>query len=156
VIASEKTCYPATSKVHSVFGHARNTLNAVYSHVITDPAQFIPGTYVPIAQELHAPGDVAAWVRWSTTQKTSRGKPIYLRNYFHDVYANSTSTHDALSLAQKAALAQHGSNWFNGFNASGLVYHRAGPKGAVAQAPVVESTYLTTRTLHRRGKRKKA
>lgn len=42
-------------------------------------------------------GDQAAWIRWLTSRRTGKGRPIYLRKYYHGVPTeeDSPSTADA-------------------------------------------------------------
>lgn len=81
-------------------------------------------------------GDVAALVRFSTTQLNSKGRPIYLFNYYHDVCAASTDR-DTLLAAQKTALETYATAWLTGFSDGSVTHHRAGPNGAVAQVRFV-------------------
>lgn len=113
----------------------------------------LPGSLVPAAGDVSCPGDVAAWIRYGTTQKSKLGKPIYLRNYYHSIY-HSSGAPDTIAANQKAGLESFGTAFVNGFSVNGLTYRRAGPRGAVAQNHVV-SQWATTRTLKKRGKRKK-
>jgi hypothetical protein len=36
-------------------------------------------------------GDQAAWIRWLTSRRTSKGRPIYLRKYYHGVPTDEDS-----------------------------------------------------------------
>jgi hypothetical protein len=94
------------------------------------------------------------WLRWSTDLLTTKGKPIYLRNYFHGCFRTQTGTDfDLASADQKAALEEYGADWVTGFiDGDGVTHHRAGPHGVIGLVPLA-STYITTRTLERRGKR---
>jgi len=112
----------------------------------------IAGTFVPDATEFPTPGDAAMWVRWGTTQKTSRGKPIYLRNYYHGAFWKGT--HDTVAQRQVTQLNALGLALQTGLSVSGVTYRRAGPRGAVAQNHAA-GTFITTRTLKHRGKRKR-
>jgi hypothetical protein len=108
------------------------------------------GAFVPIPSDDHTPGDVAMWIRYSTTQKNTLGKPIYLRNYFHGVYCEPGS--DTVSAGQRAALDLFGTAFVAGFPSGGTTFRRAGPRGAVAQGHLV-GQFATTRTLKHRGRR---
>jgi len=111
-----------------------------------------PGTYVPAANEVAQTGDVAGWVRWRTDRKTNRGKPIYLRNYYHGIHTSGSP--DAIASTQHNFMLLLGSAWQTGIPANGKTFHRSGPKGGAPQDHTA-SIYCTTRTLERRGKRKK-
>lgn len=92
------------------------------------------------------PGDAAVWVRWRTPGKTSKGKTIYLRKYFHGVRHNA----DSLQLDDRYALEAYGAAMIAGSLPGGVKV--CGPQGAVASVPVV-SPFITTHTLKRRGRR---
>lgn len=111
-----------------------------------------PGTFVAGAAYHLTPGDVAGWVRWGTDLKNSRGKPVYLRNYYHGMYvASDGNTIDPIQHSGMLALGQA---WQNGVSVGGRTYRRTGPNHGTPQSHAV-ATYATTRTLERRGKRKK-
>src|SRR4051812_5022405 len=101
---------------------------------------------------VQAPGDAAVWIRWKTTRRTNPGgKVIYLRKYFHPAFV-AAGTADTILANQKTALQTFGATMVTGLisGAYKLVdkYH----SDDVVSAPVA-STWLTTRTLRRRGKR---
>lgn len=97
-----------------------------------------------------APGDSAAWVRWKTDRTNTHGKPIYLRKYYHGVivvaadsdgdtiYSDQVTKYRALGTALNTA--------------SGAWPGLCGPDG-VAPGASTSSSYATTRTLRRRGRR---
>lgn len=93
-----------------------------------------------------ASGDVAFWVRWATPQRTSRGKRIYLRKYFHGIGHNL----DALQAETLAAANTYAAKMTDGSLPGG--FKVCGPQGATAGTAFV-SPNVTTRTLKRRGKR---
>lgn len=91
-----------------------------------------------------APGDVAALVKYTTTQRSTKNHPIYLFNYYHAVCFDSGADSDLLHATMKTALETYATAWINGFSDGANTHHRAGPHGAVAQSRVVLS-YLTHR-----------
>lgn len=98
-----------------------------------------------------APGDAAAWVRWKTSRTNSKGKPIYLRKYFHHIgVAGGTDGYDKVGSAQHGALVTFASAVET---TSGSWPGLAGPAGAETFLSNAVSTYITTRTLKRRGRR---
>lgn len=151
----ENACFPATVQHERATGHIKGTPPVlVYEQDYAPAGEGGPaGAYVPIATEHLAPGDSAIWVRYGTTQKTSRGKPIYLRNYYHSIYYDTTA--DTFSARQKANFDSLGGFMVSGIAFGGITYHRAGPRGATAQNHAT-SAFITTRTLKARGKRKKS
>lgn len=90
------------------------------------------------------------WIRWKTARVNTHGKPIYLRKYYHGVIVSPASSDgDTIESTQKTALDSLGP----ALNAtSGSWPGIAGPDG-VAPGDALASTYATTRTLRRRGKR---
>ena len=96
------------------------------------------------------PGDDAIWIRFSTDRVSDQGKPIYLRKYFHGVFDSSSSAPDAFSTAQRtafqtlaAAVLDPSDDW------PGL----ADLQGAALPGGYLTSSYITTRSLKRRGRR---
>jgi hypothetical protein len=88
------------------------------------------------------PGDCAALVRYTTTQRTSKNHPIYLFNYYHGVYradAASASQYDDLQTGQGTAMTTYAGSWVTGFSDGTNAYKKAGPRGAVAQSGAAES-----------------
>lgn len=91
-------------------------------------------------------GDQASLVWWKTDKLSSRGKPIYLRKYFHHGHVDTTSG-DNLLASYRAALQNYST-------AANLIH--GGLRGRRQDSNVVlsdASPFVTTRTLKRRGKR---
>lgn len=154
VIADEKACYTSHTEVVRAIGHQAGESVAVWSYDYLAASEEVPGTLTPTTATSFQGGDAAAWIRWSTDRLTSRGKPIYLRSYFHDVYGGSSATTvDSLDATQKTHLQAYGAEWVTGFtDGDGVLHTRAGPHGVVGLVPLA-ATFLTTRTLERRGRR---
>jgi hypothetical protein len=114
----------------------------------------VAGTFDVSGQFMHG-GDSANWIRWSTDQLTSRGKPIYLRSYYHPAYADGdlAATRDTTSSSWTDAAQAFGDAWIAGYDdADSVVHKRAGPHGVVGLV-ALPSAFVTTRTLERRGRR---
>lgn len=98
------------------------------------------------------PGDGAYWVRWSTGDVTDPGgKPIYLRKYFHPAYWSSAAGPDNVVTATKTALVTYANKFTDGTSLGGSL-KICRPNGHVG-VTALAGDYITTRTLHRRGKR---
>lgn len=154
VIADEKTLYDSGTTVVRAIGHKAGDSVAVWSYDFVAHADTVAGTYDPSGQFMHG-GDSANWIRWSTDQLTSRGKPIYLRSYYHPAYADGdvASTRDEVSTSWAAAAQDFGDAWIAGYDdADSVVHKRAGPHGVVGLT-ATPNTFVTTRTLERRGRR---
>lgn len=106
------------------------------------------GTATYDATDIPTPGDTAALVRYSTTQRTSKNHPIYLFNYYHDAKFESAAGADTISLQFKSSLENLATLWVGGFTVGGATIKRCGPNGAVAQGSFVE-TFLTHRDFPR-------
>lgn len=152
VIADEVPCYRATTTVVKAIGHQAGDSVAVWSYDYEGAGESVPGT-MAVGTTVPQGGDSAAWIRWSTDQLTSKGKPIYLRSYFHPAYAAGGATGDNIDTEWITAAQEYGDDWIAGFTDGDAVLHqRCGPHGAVGLV-ALPSEFSTTRTLERRGKR---
>lgn len=114
-----------------------------------------PGTFDLASIAVRSmPGDVAATVRWGTNEFTTgtRPKRIYLRKYFHGVYANAAGGDfdDELLDEQLAAMEVFADAMRDPDPIGAGAY--CGPRGALTIGHQT-SPWLTTRTLKRRGRR---
>lgn len=152
VIADEVPLYDVNTTVVRASGHQAGESVAVWSFDYAGAMASVPGTYAETGAFRQA-GDTAAWLRWSTDAMTTKGKPIYLRSYFHPAYCGSTGAADLIADSWVTAAQEYGDDWIAGFaDGDAVVHHRCGPKGAVGLV-ALPSEYSTTRTLERRGKR---
>lgn len=153
-VAQEKTLYTAATNVVRGYGYTDDADNAdsVWGVDLTlAPNTIVPGTF-SAASSRPLPGDAAVWIRWATNRK-SRGKTIYLRKYFHDVLIPSTgsnATADNVLPAWTTAAGAFGTLIGTGAGISG---RKIRDKGGGTILSSQSSSYFTTRTLKRRGKR---
>lgn len=154
VIAEEKAIFPSNVTIVRAIGHQAGQSVAVWAYDYLAHSEEVAGTLTPPSASVPMPGDSAVWIRWSTDALTSKGKPIFLRSYYHGLFQGNTDTTNDLSpAAQVTAMQEYGDDWIAGFaDGDAVVHHRAGPHG-VAGLTALPSTYITTRTLERRGKR---
>lgn len=154
VIADEVPLYDSATVVVRAIGHKAGESVAVWSYDYAAAAATVPGTLTEGVAVVPQAGDSAAWIRWSTDQLTSRGKPIYLRSYYHPAYANgaNNTNKDIVAAAWITAAQEYGDDWIAGFSDGTETHHRCGPHGAVGLV-ATPSANPTTRTLERRGKR---
>jgi hypothetical protein len=97
-----------------------------------------------------APGDAAFTVRWATSKKSTKGKNVYLRKYFHNAFiANALVNNDTLDATQKTAAQTFADKLKNG-TITGFTL--CGADGTMSGIAAV-NPWVTTRTLKRRGKR---
>lgn len=152
VILKEKTLYDSSQHVVKAIGHKAGDSIAVWSYDYAAHSEEVAGTFDP-SSDVILSGDTANWLRWSTDQLTSKGKPIYLRSYFHPAYAATTTGHNNVAAGWATAAETFGDEWIAGFDDGDSVLHtRAGPHGVIGLVATA-CTYTTTRTLERRGRR---
>ncbi len=129
--------------IAGAYGYVAGNESSVYQVNYADaPNVITAGTQTGGIQ---APGDVAIWVRWKTDQRNTKGRPIYLRKYFHGIGVTGVDTIDAATRTEMAAYA---ATMTSGVLPGGAKI--CGPQGAVA-GQVKVPTFTTTRTLKRRG-----
>lgn len=108
----------------------------------------LAGTATFNASDVPTPGDVAALVRCTTTQRSTKNHPIYLFKYFHQAKSLPTNA-DQISTNLKTTLDSYMTHWISGaFTIAGVPVKYCGPNGAVAQTRLTE-TYLTHRDFRR-------
>lgn len=152
VIEDEKTLYDAGTSAVRAIGHKAGESIAVWSYDYAAASESVPGTYA-MTGAFALSGDTASWIRWSTDQLNSKGKPIYLRSYYHPGYGSSSAHADEVAASWQTAAQAFGNAWIAGYDDGDSVLHtRCGPHGAVGLV-ALPSTYTTTRTLERRGRR---
>lgn len=114
------------------------------------PNSPVAGTY-DRGTGISGAGDQAAWVRWGLDKLNSKGKRVYLRKYFHDCGIEAGGG-DSLLATYIAALNGLGAKLQDGSFLDGrTICDRKDPGVDVLNHGA--STYVTTRTLKRRGKR---
>lgn len=141
IVTAEKAIFSGDVTIVQAVGYAAGSEVPVSTKNYTTV-----GTYA--ATGVLTPGDVAALIRYSTTQRTSKNHPVYLFNYYHNAFGTSGGP-DTLVTAQKTAMTTYANLWIGtGFSDGTTTYTRAGPNGAVAQGALVES-FLTHRDFRR-------
>jgi hypothetical protein len=161
LVLVEKTIYPSSCQVIRAYGYSDDSGHkpgdtgpvspSVWSvDLRIAPDAPVAGTLVTGGIEL-APGDAAVWARWKTDRRTSPGsKPIYIRKYFHPAIGNGSDA-DLVQTAQKNALLALGLKLQDGTFSGGRTITTCGRTDTILSHGA--STYMTTRTLKRRGKR---
>ena len=108
----------------------------------------LTGSY-SMTSQIQCPGDDAMWVRWATGDRSSSGKPIFLRKYFHPAVTLAAGG-DSISSTWRTAAATYGAAMTAGGLAGTLKICR--PNGHLGTT-VLAASFVTTRTLKRRGRR---
>lgn len=147
ITAAEKAIYrPLASlgaKIVEAVGYAAGSEIPVFTKVYT-----LDGTG-SFASAMATPGDVAALIRYSTPDRSSKNHPIYCYNYYHAACADSSGTNsDILNAAQKTAMQTYAAAWITGFSDGVTTFKRSRPTGNLVTGSLVE-TYLTHRDLPR-------
>lgn len=147
----EKTCYNSLSTVVRAYGYDSDSLtaDAVYVRDMVAATETVTGTLSGTSGG-QTQAESAAWVRWKTSRR-ARGKAVYLRKYFHCVYANSSAA-DQPSAPTITALTAFGAKMRDGTFLDGRTVRARGQTGETFLGHNV-STYMTTRELKRRGRR---
>jgi hypothetical protein len=107
LIAQEKTLYGP--EISIVKGYAYTDPSddrvAVYVHDKTGTPVAGTGAF-NLGQG--SPGDSAMWIRWKTSRLSTKGKPIYLRKYYHGAVATVVNgqTHADTPLAAQVTAMQ--------------------------------------------------
>lgn len=152
LVAEEKKVYVNDSKVVGAYGYSRIPVHgdhAIWSvDMNVSPNTPVAGTASKASGTTMA-GDQASWIRWGLDRYSSTGKRVYLRKYFHSGMIAATGG-DQLDAAYRTALLAFGTKMRDGtFLGSRVLVDKDGNQSI----GVGNSTYVTTRTLKRRGKR---
>lgn len=136
VTAAEKLIYVSTQHIVEAIGYAAGSDVPVSTKTYS-----LPGTFsTPTAGAQM--GEVCALARWPTTARTSKNHPIYLFNYWHGVYVDTSGDNELLLAAQKTLMTTYANAWVTGFSDGTLTLVRAGPNGATGLTATV-GTYVT-------------
>lgn len=127
------------------YGYEAGNESSVWQYDFADDPPANPAGVIVTADQ--APGDAAVWVRWKTPDRNSKGRPIYLRKYFHGF---GTQDPDGVGSATAAAMLVYGEKMKDGTLPGGFTI--CGPQGAAAGA-VGTSAFVGFRQLKRTGKR---
>jgi hypothetical protein len=149
-IASEKNCYSSETTVVRAYGHVPGTNHAIWTYDYALHSATVAGVLSAAGSEQASPGDCAGVLSWPTANYTSRGKRIYLRKFFHDVFNKGTTHEDELAATWAAGYSAFGDDVVTGFISG--TYKICGPLGAAGGTKIV-SPWVTTRSLKRRGRR---
>jgi hypothetical protein len=147
--AKVKTINPIGCKIVRAYCYADSDDDSVATIDYTALAAEVDGTFSTSGLQ-PGPGDSAAWIRWSTTKRNSKGKTVYLRKYYHPAISVSGAP-DSISGSWRTPAIALGKS-LSGEAAPITGFTMCGHDGTAA-GEVAVSSYATTRTLKRRGKR---
>lgn len=144
-ITLEKPVLVTTTHIVNVLCYEDTDNDSVYSYDLAAWSGIVAGTFaIPGGDEL-MPGDVAYTARWTTARRTSTGKPIYLRKYWHGALQHVTDPDKVYGDLKAAVSTFVGASMASSGDWPGL----AGPDG-VGPDDGIALDFLTTRTLKRR------
>jgi hypothetical protein len=127
---------------------------------IVEAIGYAGGSEIPVFSQTYAldgshasfgtitmPGDVAALVRYSTNDRSTKNHPIYCFNYYHAVCNNGgATTGDSFFATQLALFQTYAGLWVSGFSDGTTVHIRSRPNGNACNGYLVEPK-LTHRDL---------
>lgn len=137
VVLEEKAQYPSSVEITAAIGYAAGSDVPVFSKSYTTA-----GTLALVGDIVAYPADSAAFVRYSTTARTSKNHPVYLGNYYHCPLHDTSDPVDDIWGNQLTQLSEYADDWIAGFSDGTNTYVRAGPNGATATGHYVN--YLVT------------
>lgn len=146
-MTAEKALYNAYSaagaKIVQTIGYAAGSEIPVFekTYSTTGTASFLNFGAVP--------GDVAALIRYSTADRSSKNHPIYLFNYYHAVGWEVGVNSDTFNAQQKAAFAVYAADWIAGFSDGAVTHKRCRPESTSLATGALVEGLLTHRDLPR-------
>lgn len=143
IVTAEKRLYPSQTTITGAVAYDAGSDLPLYSFSYSTAGIFSLAGGVTVA-----PLQCAAFIRWATTQRSTKNHPIYLYSWFHQAIIASGTARESLSSDYRAELAGFAAAWDTGFSDSTQSYQRAGPRGAVAQSYVIP-TYVSHRDFPR-------
>lgn len=123
ICTSERTCYPSIHAIVRQYGYVAGNDHAV--RVRDSSTSPYTGQMATTGGDI-APGDACAMLRSLTPEVTSRGRPIYLRKYFHGAI-HTTGAPDTLLAAQATAILVHAGKMTDGTLPGSMKW--CGPQG---------------------------
>ena len=149
MIALEIACYSDRVTVLRAYCYTDSDNPSVYTYDLALFGGTVPGE-LTASDGITQAGDAAGWVRWWTGRTSSSGKKIYLRKYFHDVHGLSEVAPDTIHGDWVTQYQGFATTLLSAFSGS---ISMVGPDGTAPPGPALSGSYVTTRTLKRRGRR---
>jgi len=152
---AESNIYTNAVSIVGGIGYDDNTPNApaAWGYDIRGQGDPVIAGKLPEGDSEASPGDTAVFCWWLTSRRSNPGgKPVYLRKYFHDARNQIGQPHDAVATAQHNVLLAFADGLGNG-SFGYTVAAQGHPDESIITTGA--GPWITTRTLKRRGKRKK-
>jgi hypothetical protein len=136
ITTAEKAALFTTTTIIQAIGYGAGSDVPVFDETLS-----IAGTLSHTGMN-PATGETCALLRYATDQRTAKNHPVYLFNYYHDAYYDTSGgDRDKPAASWRTALATYGAAWITGFSDGTNTYHRAGPNGAVALGELVSQWF---------------
>lgn len=150
VIAAERMCLGGAVSYVRAYGYEAGNEHSVATvdYVALGGTLVIGGLATP-SGATSQPGDVAMWVRMKRPGRSSKGKNVYCRKYFHPAVGTSSDV-DLVHPTVRAAMVTLANKLTDGTLPGSFRW--TAPQGGALSEPFA-GTNLTTRSLKRRGKR---
>lgn len=146
IIAIEKNAIGDVNSYVRAYGYvAGQAHSAATIDYVALGGTLIKGQLVATTTSPYPPGDTAVMIR-ARAGTSSKGKPVYLRKYFHGCPVSG----DSVVSAQQTSMVTFATAMLAGTLPGSMKW--VGPQGQVASNPQA-LPFATTRTLKRRGKR---
>lgn len=145
VVAAERLIFPSFSSggatIVEAVGYAPGSDVPVFTKTYSADGSLNPTGFLP------TPGDVAALVRYSTPDRSTKNHPVYCFNFYHAVSAaGSGGNQDVLLASQRTAMSTYAALWVSGISDGTTTFHRSRPTGNLVTGALVENL-LTHRDL---------
>lgn len=145
----EKTVLTNQSTIIRFLCYENDTDPTVYSYDLAAFAGTVVGTWaLGSGSQGWTSGDVVYLIRWNTGRLSTKGKPVYLFKYYHGA-ASSDSDRDKPPASLETAMA----SFANTVRTASSSWPGLADKTGTEPVGYHAETYLTTRTLKRRGRR---
>jgi hypothetical protein len=142
IVNGEKGVFPNTVTITSAVGYAAGSEVPVASKAYTTVGTLSSGG-------LAVPGDCAALLRHSTTERSIKNHPVFVFSFFHAVLRVATAGgQDTVDSSQKTNMEVWGNRWLTGITAGGITAIRATPGGNPVVGVLV-NPYITHRDFPR-------
>lgn len=137
IVTAEKAIYypiaSAGAKIIETVGYAGGSEVPVFTKLYTTDGTFAGGS------ALSVPGDVAAIIRYSTPDRSSKNHPVYCFNYYHTIPQSSAAGgNDNVAASAVTALGTYAAAWVAGFSDGTTTVHRSRPTGDLVTGYVVK------------------
>lgn len=149
LVALEKTVLDVAVTIERAICYENTDDSSVYSYDLSAFGGTVAGTYSHgAASAVPQEGESSYMARWDTGRRSTKGKPIYLRKYWHPAFSQPT-TPDLIDTTLKGLVGTFASSVLA---SSGSWPGLAGPDG-VAPVGHLPATYTNSRDL-RKGRRR--